>query len=95
MLRNSPEFSKTQLTELAATDYQSWAKESFQIAAAIAYQNGAFTGTPKGHFRNCREVVAAKVLPSGYARTVGNIAHRRITLTAYRIADLLKHVIGN
>ena len=30
-LRNRSEFSKSQLTELSATDYESWAKESVQM----------------------------------------------------------------
>jgi len=94
-LRNRPEFSKGQLTELAATDYQSWAKESFQIAAAIAYQNGALTGNPKGHRRYCSEVVDANVIPNGYTRTAGRIAHRRITLAGYRLAALFKSVTAN
>lgn len=95
LVRNKLEFSKGQLTELAATDYQSWAKESFQIAMAITYQNGALTGTSKDHRRDCREVINAKVLPDGYARTAGHIAHRRITLAGYRLADLLKRITVN
>jgi hypothetical protein len=46
-LRSRPEFERNQLTELASSDFESWAKESFEIATKIAYQNGATVGTPK------------------------------------------------
>jgi hypothetical protein len=35
-LRNREEFQRSQLTELARTDLESWAKESFEIATKIA-----------------------------------------------------------
>ena len=39
-LRNRQEFQRSQLTELASTDFESWAKESFEIATKIASRNG-------------------------------------------------------
>jgi hypothetical protein len=30
------------------TEFEAWRKESFEIAVKIAWQNGAFGGTPKG-----------------------------------------------
>jgi len=51
-LRNREEFQRSQLTELANTDFESWAKESFEIATKIAYQNGRQIGIPKGGNRN-------------------------------------------
>ena len=90
-LRNRSEFSKNQLTELASTDYEAWVKESLQIATTITYQNGAI-GTPKGEFKDCSEIVDAKLLPNGYARVAGRIADRRIMLAGYRLADLLKQL---
>jgi hypothetical protein len=56
-------FPRTALTELAAADPEVWAKESFEIATKIAYQNGALRGTPKGQRKECREVTDAAVLP--------------------------------
>jgi S1/P1 Nuclease len=38
-LRNRQEFQRSQLTELGNTDFESWAKESFEIATKIAYRN--------------------------------------------------------
>jgi hypothetical protein len=37
-LRNRQGFQRSQLTELATTDFESWAKESFEIATKIAYR---------------------------------------------------------
>jgi hypothetical protein len=65
-LRNRQEFQRSQLTELASTGFESWAKESFEIAAKIAYLNGEQIGIPKGGNIDCAMVAAAPVLPVGY-----------------------------
>jgi hypothetical protein len=64
-LRNRQEFQRSQLTELASTGFESWAKESFEIATKIAYRNGAPIGIPKGGNIDCTTVTAAPVLPAG------------------------------
>ena len=46
-LRTRQEFQRSQLTELANTDFGSWAKESFEIAAKIAYRIGGRIGIPR------------------------------------------------
>ena len=89
-LRNRPEFSKGQLTELARSHFESWAKESFEIATKIAYQNGAVPGTPNGNRRDCSEVADAAILPAGYVKVAGRIADRRIVLAGYRLAEPVK-----
>src|SRR5439155_7187244 len=38
-LRNHQEFQRSQLTELANTGLESWAKESFEMATKLAYRN--------------------------------------------------------
>ena len=38
-LRNRQEFQPSQLTELASTNFEAWAKETFEIATKIAYRN--------------------------------------------------------
>src|SRR5499426_3585173 len=65
-LRNRQEFQRSQLTELANTDFESWGKESFEIATKIAYQNGRLIGAPKGNNRNCTTIASAPMLPVGY-----------------------------
>ena len=48
-----------QLTELASTDFESWAKESYEIATKIAYRNGGQIGSPKAGAMDCTMVAAA------------------------------------
>lgn len=84
-LINRPEFAKDQLTELGRTNFESWAKESFEIATKISYQNGAVPGTPKGNHKDCGEIADAGVLPTGYAKIAARIADRRIVLAGYRL----------
>jgi hypothetical protein len=89
-LRNRQEFQRGQLTELARTDFESWAKESFELATKIAYQNGGRVGIPKGGNKDCTMVAAAPVLPSGYVANASRIADRRMILAGYRLVDLMK-----
>jgi S1/P1 Nuclease len=91
-LRNRQEFQRSQLSELGSTDFESWAKESFEIATNIAYRNGAPIGTPKGGSMDCTMVAAAPVLPVSYVVSASRIADRRMILAAYRLANLLKRV---
>lgn len=70
-------------------------KRSFHIATAITYQNGAIPGTPRIGLSEGRQVVDAKLLPSGYAKVAGRVADRRIILAEYRLADLMKRVTGD
>jgi hypothetical protein len=85
-------FTRSDLSELAVTVPEAWAKESFEIATKIAYQNGALRGTPKGQQKECRAVTDAAVLPVGYVQIARKIADRRMVLSAYRLADLLRQI---
>jgi hypothetical protein len=49
-------FSRVGLRELDQKQPDAWAKESYEIAVKIAYENGNLRGTPKGQARDCREV---------------------------------------
>ena len=93
-LRNRQEFQRSQLTELANTDFEWWAKESFEIATKIAYQNGRIVGAPKAGNRDCTTITTAPVLPPGYVHSASWIADRRVILAGYRLADLLRRVLG-
>jgi S1/P1 Nuclease len=81
--------------ELANTDFEAWAKESFEIAAKFAYRNGAPIGIPKGGAMDCTMVAATPVLPVGYVVSASRIADRRMILAGYRLADLLTKVVGS
>jgi hypothetical protein len=87
------QFPKSSLPELFRTNPEAWAKESFEIASKIAYQNGALSGTPRGQHRECREVVTATVLPAGYPKMARQIADRRLVLAGYRLANLLMRTV--
>ena len=91
-LRSRQEFQRGQLTELGNTDFESWAKESFEIATRIAYGNGARIGIPKGGNIDCAIVAAAPVLPVGCVINASRIADRRIIVSGYRLADLLTRI---
>jgi S1/P1 Nuclease len=95
VLRNRQEFQRSQLTQLASTDFESWAKESFKIATKIAYRNGGRIGTPRGGSMDCTMVAAAPMLLAGYVVSASRIADRRIILAGYRLADLLTRLLGN
>jgi S1/P1 Nuclease len=88
-LRTRQEFQRSQLTELASTGFESWGKESFEIATKIAYRNGGRIGIPRSGNLDCTMVAAAPVLPTGYVTSASRIADRRVILAGYRLADLL------
>jgi hypothetical protein len=79
--------------ELASTDFESWAKESYEIAAKIAYRNGWLIGAARNGNKDCTIIAAAPALPVGYVVSASQIADRRIILAGYRLADLLRRVI--
>jgi len=79
----------------SCTDFESWAKESFEIATKIAYANGGLIGIPKRRGMDCTMVAAAPVLPVGYVVTASRIADRRMILVGYRLGDLLTRLTWN
>jgi hypothetical protein len=86
---------RSQLTELASTDFGSWAKESFEIATKFAYRNGGRIGIPKRGNKDCREVQTAPVLPVGYVGNARRIVDRRMTIAGNRLADVITRLLGN
>src|SRR5262245_18840970 len=93
-LRTRQEFQRSQLTELANGDFESWAKESYEIATKIAYRNGGRIRIPKSGAMDCAMVAAVHLLPAGYIVSASRIADRRMILAGYRLADLLMRVVG-
>jgi hypothetical protein len=92
-LRNGQEFQRSRLTELANTGFETWAKESYEIATKFAYRNGERIGIPKAGAMDCSMVAAAPVFPAGYVVSASRIADRRMILTGYRLADVLTRVV--
>ena len=94
-LRNRQEFQRSQLTELQNANFESSARESFEIATKFAYHNEGRVGSPRGSNMDCTMVAAAPVLPGGYVVSASRIADRRMILAGYRLADLLTRAVGN
>jgi S1/P1 Nuclease len=92
-LRNRQEFQRSRLTELASTNPEAWANESYEIATKIAYRNGGRIGSPRGGSMDCPMVAVAPVLPVGYVVSASRIADRRMMLAGYRLAGLLTRVL--
>ena len=85
-------FSTSSFRELDHPEPQTWAKESYEIAVKIAYQNGSLRGTPKGQAKDCRAVNAVTYVSNGYPARAKLIANRRMYLAGYRLADLLRTI---
>jgi S1/P1 Nuclease len=88
-LRNRQEFQRSQLRELTNGDFESWAKESFEIATKFTYLNGRPPGTPRSENKDCTTAVDASVLPAWYVANARRISDRRMILSGYRLAELL------
>ena len=73
-------------------DFDSWAKESYEIATKFAYRNDGRIGIPRDGSMDCTTVAAAPVLPAGYGVSASRIADRRIILAGYRLVDVLTRV---
>jgi hypothetical protein len=77
-------------------DFESWAKESFEITTKIVYRNGGRIGIPKGGAMDCTMVATAPVLPAGYVVSGrSRIADRRMVLAGYRLEDLITRIVEN
>ena len=75
------------IPELAETQFSQWARqESFSLATAHAYRNGALRGS--------RDKANGEVLPAGYIATVKPLAERRMVLAEYRLADVVTEIAG-
>ncbi|BAU66112.1 hypothetical protein STA3757_35140 [Stanieria sp. NIES-3757] len=84
-LRLLPALSRTNLPELAETDFDRWATvESFQLAKQTAYLNGTLEGsTDKNH---------GEVLPPDYIDKAKLVAQKQVVLAGYKLADLLEQI---
>ena len=85
-------FSGSSFRELDHPEPEAWAKESYEIAVKIAYENGSLRGTPKGQAKDCREINAVTYVSNGYPARARLIANRRMYLAGYRLADLLRTI---
>ena len=81
-LRLIPTLSRSNLPELAETDFNNWAKEeSFELAKEVSYLNGTLEGST--------ERDNGAVLPPNYIGQAKIVAQKQVVLAGYRLADLL------
>jgi hypothetical protein len=81
-----PELARDKLSELKEPEFEQWAKaESFTLAKDLAYLSGKIPGS--------LDRDAAPVLPEGYLKRAKEIAERRIVLTGYRLAEVMKSTV--
>jgi hypothetical protein len=73
-MRSRTGFAISQLTELQDTRADTWAKQSFEIATTIAFQNDGLTGSPRSWNKSCTTATGAPVLPVGDAVNARRIA---------------------
>lgn len=77
-----PRAKYPQLSSAAGSaDFAKWASESYAIARQIAYRNDLTTGAKQSE---------AKALSAAYAADSTGIAERQLTLSGYRLADVLR-----
>ena len=70
------------LRELAEPHFEAWVQETFRLAVSTAYRNGRIqSGADRDH---------GVPLPRGYRAAAERAAERRLVLSAYRLADLLR-----
>lgn len=82
-LRNRPDLAKDKLHELKDEKFERWvATESFKLVKDVVYRHGKLVGGS--------EPADAVVLPDDYSHTVKPVAERRIVLSGYRIASVMK-----
>ena len=85
-LRLRPAFVKGKLTELKQTAFDDWVNESKALVKTEVYRNGKLAGGT-GEF-------TAVALPAGYPREAKAVAERRVILSGYRLADVLKDALA-
>jgi hypothetical protein len=83
-LRNRTELQRTALPELAEPAFIGWAKESYVLAKEKVYRSGTVGGSKNRH--------NGTTLPTDYSSDVKPIAERRVTLSGYRLSDLMKSI---
>jgi hypothetical protein len=86
-LRNREDFRSEKLDELGqSAEFELWAKnESFKLACEKAYRNGKLEGSTRPE--------SAPVLPADYVQEAKAIGDRRVVLSGYRLATVLKSVV--
>ncbi|HEY7319757.1 MAG TPA: hypothetical protein VIE89_19480 [Candidatus Binatia bacterium] len=92
-LRNRKEFQRSQLTELASTDFESCAKESFEIATKIAYRNDGQIGIPKAGAMGLHDGGGSSPASCGMLPVRAGLRIERMILSGYPLADMVTRIL--
>lgn len=96
MLTHDPHLKSDQLPEFAEhRDFKQWAAESYAAAKATVYRDGHLSFALSDDLDRRRITNDdVPVLPQGAEFTANKLARRRVTLAGYRLAELLKQIVG-
>ena len=93
-VRGDPKFSRGELKPLLeVTDFMAWAKESNQLAAKYAYDDGHIDFVPSK--RASRSESSVPGLSDEYAIHAEHLAMHQVAVGGYRLADLLNSIFDS
>ncbi len=96
-ITNDPQLARDKLPELTKdTSFDSWIAESHEYAGSLAYLNGRLRSASNDAWQ-AKQLTIEEVpsLPPSYAINAHDLAKRRAALAGYRLADQIKHLLGN
>lgn len=96
MLTHDPHLKPDQLPEFAEHhDFKQWAAESYALAKTTAYRDGHLSFALSDDLDQKRITNDdVPILPQGAEAAANKLARRRVTLAGYRLAELLKQIVG-
>ncbi|MCX7422240.1 MAG: S1/P1 nuclease [Planctomycetia bacterium] len=96
MLTHDPHLKPEQLPEFGTHhDFKHWAAESYAAAKTTAYRDGQLSFALSGDLDQKRITNDdVPILPQGAEYAANKLARRRVTLAGYRLAELLKQIVG-
>lgn len=96
VLQKDPKLSREGMKEqVAVTDPKAWAKESYDLALSVAYQNAQLQGASKELLHEDPKTSAnVPPLPVGYVDKGVEIADQRVMLAGHRLADVVQKDVG-
>ncbi|HZZ42032.1 MAG TPA: S1/P1 nuclease [Tepidisphaeraceae bacterium] len=87
-LQKNPKYSRDAMKDqIAEKDVKTWAKESYDLAVSIVYDNAHLAGASKELMTRDSQPPA---LPNGYMEKAHAIADQRVMLAGHRLADKLQ-----
>lgn len=95
-LEKDPKFSREAMKDqVAVTDPKAWAKESYDLAVAIVYENAHLQGASKELLHEDPKTSSnVPPLPVGYMDKAVEIADQRVMLAGHRLADVVQEDVA-